>query len=217
MIVSFDTWVAKEIGVKEAILLFHIAYWLKRNEAMERNIHDGKVWTYSTQKDLAKALDFLSEKQVRTAMATLKDRGLIETANYNKLPYDRTLWYTLTSEGRRMTNMDNPSTLTGAYPYDPAGTVPSVREVAPIPNNITNKITNKYIAPTKAEVQDYIKAQGYHFNSDEFYDYYASANWHKADGKPVRNWKQCCVTWESTWKKDHPNATQTTERRKKLL
>lgn len=78
-------------------------------------------------------------------------------------------------------------------------------------------ISSKFIPPAKAEVQDYIKAQGYHFNSDEFYDYYASANWHKADGKPVRNWKQCCVTWESTWKKDHPNATQTTERRKKLL
>ena len=76
-------------------------------------------------------------------------------------------------------------------------------------------VSYKFIAPTRAEVQDYIKAQGYHFNSDEFYDYYASANWHKADGKPVRNWKQCCVTWESTWKKDHPNAS-TKERRKKL-
>lgn len=111
--------------------------------------------------------------------------------------------------------MDNPSTLAGTVPYYPAGTVPSVRGDAPIPNNITNKITNKYVAPTKEEVQDYIKAQGYHFNSDEFYDYYASANWHKADGKPVRNWKQCCVTWESTWKKDHPNVS-TKERRKKL-
>ena len=207
MIVSFDTLVAKEIGVKEAILLFHIAYWVKRNEAMGRHFHDGKVWTYSSQKELAKALDCLSEKQVRTAMSTLKEKGLIVTANYNKLPYDRTLWYTLTPTGRKLTGMDNP--------YTPVGTVPSAHEVAPIPNIIPSNKTNKYIAPTAEEVKAYCKAQGYHFNPDDFYDYYSASNWHKADGKQVRNWKQCCVTWESTWKKNHPNA-QPTERRKKL-
>lgn len=209
MIVTFDTYVAKEIGVKEAILLFHIAYWLKRNEAMQRNIHDGKVWTYSTQKELAKALDFLSEKQVRTAMATLKERGLIETANYNKLPYDRTLWYTLTAEGRKLTYMD--------APYYPVGAVPSAPTDAPIPNNITNNKTNKYIAPSKAEVQAYCLSQGYHFNPDDFFDYYQASGWHKSDGKAVKNWKQCCVTWESRWKEKHPNATdKPKERRKKL-
>ena len=100
-------------------------------------------------------------------------------------------------------------------PTTPVGAVPSVHTDAPIPNNITNKKTNKYIAPTAEEVKAYCKVQGYHFNPDDFYDYYSASNWHKADGKPVKNWRQCCVTWESTWKKNHPNA-QPTERRKKL-
>ena len=89
----------------------------------------------------------------------------------------------------------------------------------PTQRNTNKEIPNKksFIAPTKAEVQAYCHSQGYHFNPDDFFDYYQASGWHKADGKAVRNWKQCCVTWESKWKEKHPNATaQTKERRKKL-
>ena len=101
--------------------------------------------------------------------------------------------------------------------YYPVGAVPSAPTDAPIPNNITNNKTNKYIAPSKAEVQAYCLSQGYHFNPDDFFDYYQASGWHKSDGKAVKNWKQCCVTWESRWKEKHPNATsKPKERRKKL-
>lgn len=70
--------------------------------------------------------------------------------------------------------------------------------------------------PTREEVRAHVKEKGYHFNADEFFDYYASANWHKADGKPVRNWKQCCVTWESNRKDKSPQKVVSDDRRKRL-
>lgn len=69
--------------------------------------------------------------------------------------------------------------------------------------------------PSLEEVRAYVKEKGYHFSADEFFNYYDSANWHKADGKPVRNWKQCCVTWESNHK---PSQSQTVgDHRKRLV
>ena len=50
------------------------------------------------------------------------------------------------------------------------------------------------------EVRDYVQEKGYHFNPDEFYAFYESSNWHRGKTK-ITNWKQCCVTWETTWKK----------------
>lgn len=50
--------------------------------------------------------------------------------------------------------------------------------------------------PTIEEVKAHVKEKGYHFDPQHFFDYYEASNWHFTSGKPVRNWKQCCVTWE---------------------
>lgn len=62
-----------------------------------------------------------------------------------------------------------------------------------------NKTPNKRTGrknPTLQEVEEHVRAKGYHFDARQFFDYYEASNWHFKSGKPVRNWKQCCVTWE---------------------
>lgn len=66
----------------------------------------------------------------------------------------------------------------------------------------------KVKAPTLDEVTEYVRAKGYHFSPKDFFDYYDTANWHKADGKPVLNWKQCCVTWETKRTESRSNVTR---------
>ena len=66
----------------------------------------------------------------------------------------------------------------------------------------------KVKAPTLEEVTEYVRAKGYHFSPKDFFDYYDTANWHKADGKPVLNWKQCCVTWETKRTESRSNVTR---------
>ena len=66
----------------------------------------------------------------------------------------------------------------------------------------------KVKAPTLDEVTEYVRAKGYHFSPKDFFDYYDTANWHKADGKPVLNWKQCCVTWETKRTEMRSNVTK---------
>lgn len=70
----------------------------------------------------------------------------------------------------------------------------------------TSETTMSYISkrPTVDEVKAYVQERGYHFDAQHFFDYYEASNWHFANGRLVRSWKQCCVTWERNWaKSDH--------------
>lgn len=97
---SFDIDIAREIGINSAILLKHFSFWLAKNEANNANFYDGTYWTYNSVKAYSKLFPYLSEKQVRTAIQTLVDKGILKTGNYNKSAYDRTLWYALTDYGK---------------------------------------------------------------------------------------------------------------------
>lgn len=55
--------------------------------------------------------------------------------------------------------------------------------------------------PTIEEVRAYVQEKGYHFDPQHFFDYYEASGWKMQSGKPVKSWKQCCVTWERNWKK----------------
>ncbi|MBQ1296890.1 MAG: hypothetical protein IIY21_22790 [Clostridiales bacterium] len=206
MVVAFESSLAKEIGVKEAIVLSHLAFWVRKNEADERNIHDGKAWTFTTQKALSTYFDFLSEKQVRTTMANLKDLGLIETGNFNSSPYDKTTWYTLTERGKEWTDLSlRTDQMVAPIPYI---TTDKNKDKEKDSTNVLSKEKEKVKAPTLDEVTEYVRAKGYHFSPKDFFDYYDTANWHKADGKPVLNWKQCCVTWETKRTENRSNVTK---------
>ena len=63
----------------------------------------------------------------------------------------------------------------------------------------------KQIIPAdENEVSLYIQANALLVNPHEFYQYYAVAvpPWTDRDGKPVRNWKQKCITWSNRNKSD---------------
>lgn len=93
---SFDTGIAKIVGIEAAILFNHIIYWIIFN-ASKRDAEtiDDKFWMYETQKQMSDSLGYLSEDQVQRALKKLEDEGLIIKANHNKNKFDRTCWYTV--------------------------------------------------------------------------------------------------------------------------
>lgn len=97
---SFDVEVAKEVGVIAAVIFQNIAFWCEHSRANESNFHDGYYWTYNTNKALCELFPYLSSKNIRTAIQKLIDADLIMTGNYNKMAYDRTMWYALSKKGK---------------------------------------------------------------------------------------------------------------------
>ena len=102
MIYSFDEEVAKEVGVNAAIILDKFTWWIRQNEANERNFHDGRYWTYNSTKALTSMFPFFKGKQIGRILKKLINDGYLMTGNYNKIAFDRTLWYALTDKGERL-------------------------------------------------------------------------------------------------------------------
>ena len=95
---SFDTDVAKVVGVDEAVMLENIAYWIDKNRANEINFYDGCFWTYNSANAFTELFPFWTPKQVRRILGNLT-KGYVMIGNYNKSPYDKTRWYSMTREG----------------------------------------------------------------------------------------------------------------------
>lgn len=102
MIHAFDSQVAVEYGLNEAIILNHFRYWISHNAANEKNFYDGRYWTYNSNSAFCNIFPYLSERKIRNALKHLQEEGIIMTGNYNKSLYDRTLWYAFTDEGARI-------------------------------------------------------------------------------------------------------------------
>ena len=62
------------------------------------------------------------------------------------------------------------------------------------------KTTEKsFTPPTLEEVKAYIAERGCAavVDAKKFFDYFETGGWHDSEGKPVRNWKQKLITWET--------------------
>ena len=97
---SFDIIIAKEYGVLEAILINHFEFWIAKNAANQKNYYDGQYWTYNSIKSFNQLFPYVTPKQIRNALEHLKELGIIQTGNFNKSSYDRTLWYAFAPEGK---------------------------------------------------------------------------------------------------------------------
>lgn len=99
MLHNFDTDIAKQYGMLEAILLNNIYYWIEKNRANETNFYDGAYWTFNSTKAFNQLFPYVSERQIKNALKHLRDEEILITGNYNKSTYDRTLWYALSKKG----------------------------------------------------------------------------------------------------------------------
>lgn len=97
---SFDTEIACKYGVNAAVIFNHISFWIEKNAANNSNYYDGEYWTYSSIKGFKEIFCYMSENQIRTALKKLTDNDVLITGNYNKLAYDRTLWYAFGKIGK---------------------------------------------------------------------------------------------------------------------
>lgn len=89
---------AQNFGVNAAILLYKMRNFLIWAKANNEHNHKGRYWTYNSISAWKKLIPFLSEKQIVTALKSLRKANVIMTGNFNKNKYDRTTWYSIISE-----------------------------------------------------------------------------------------------------------------------
>ena len=97
---SFDIDIAKEYGILEAILLNNLWFWIEKNRANNINYYDGYYWTYNSTRAFNELFPYVSQRQIQCALKRLIEEEILQTGNYNKVAYDRTLWYAFTEKGK---------------------------------------------------------------------------------------------------------------------
>ena len=201
MIHFFDTEIAQQYGVNAAILLQNIAYWCELNEANDINYYDGTYWTFNSRKALTIIFPYMSERQIGTAIQKLIDEGLVITGNYNKMPYDRTLWYALSKKGKSI--MQKCKMEDAEMSNDKMQKCKTNTRYIPNnnPYNNTDSIADKpqkrtrFVVPTLEEVQVYCNERRNGVDAQRFIDYYSSNGW-KVGKNPMKDWKAAVRTWE---------------------
>jgi len=96
----FDVEIATTYGMLEAVILNNLWFWIKHNEANDKNYHDGYYWTFNSVKAFKELFPYASDKKIRNALKHLEDENIIITGNYNTSAYDRTTWYAITEKGK---------------------------------------------------------------------------------------------------------------------
>lgn len=95
---SFDIRLAAQYSPEVAILIQHFQFWIRMNRYRNKNIKDGKCWTYQTRKEIQAHFPYWNYDHVKYLCEKLVDLGILVTANYNKNPIDKTLWYAFVDE-----------------------------------------------------------------------------------------------------------------------
>lgn len=91
----FDIDVAKDVGSDPAIIFQNIVFWVAKNKANNKHFYEGKYWTYNSRKAFQELFPWMTTQNIRTYLKNLEAKGYIETGNFNKKGYDKTLWYTI--------------------------------------------------------------------------------------------------------------------------
>lgn len=82
------------IGLKEAIFLQQLHYWLDRS----RNEHDGRRWTYNTFEDWQEKFPFWSLRTMYRIVKSLRRQKLIIVRQFDSKDWDQRNWYTIDYE-----------------------------------------------------------------------------------------------------------------------
>lgn len=200
MINSFDTDVAMDVGVNAAIIYKNIQYWCEKNKTNGQNFYEGFYWTYNSIKAFCTQFPYLSEKQIRSALNLLEEKGYVKAGNFNKSTYDRTKWYA---------DIRSDSICpTGQMEIDEKANG-NDSQGEPIPNINTDINTNdngisivekppraRFIPPTLEQVQEYCDERGNDVDARKFIDYYTSNGWKVGGKSKMVDWKACVRTWE---------------------
>jgi hypothetical protein len=145
MITNFNEQLATDLNeIEVPVFIENLAYWIRKNAANEKHLHEGRYWSYNSYPAFRKLYPFWSEQTIRRIIKRAVKADLLIIGNFNKKKFDNTNWYTLTDKALAYF-----PALSGLVLYTPVEIDRRSVEIdRPIPkdlttSNIINNITSK--------------------------------------------------------------------------
>lgn len=95
----FNIDIARDFGVEEAILLHNFYFWISKNAANDKHLHDGLYWFYNSKKAFVELFPYMNETKIFRVIKHLEEQEIIVKGNYSKDKWDKTNWYALSLKG----------------------------------------------------------------------------------------------------------------------
>ncbi len=221
---TFDTEIAEEIGIESAIILSNFTYWIIKNIANNKNIHDGKAWTYNSYEALEKLFSYMKKEKIKRVILALEKADiLVSRTDLNKNKFDKTKWYSfgsnpivkkLIGDTANSLNSDAQSkvqneTPDGAKLHDgeckPAPSIMNnnqrqIKNTNNKPNNKNNikRFSFSLSKSTQFEntsIEYQEKLRGYAVTKDGANNFDAFLDNHIAKGSQFKDWSRAYNTW----------------------
>lgn len=136
---SFSVDVAKKHGVDVAIMLNHFAFWYIKNKSDNHQFFKNDYWVRMKASALREYFPYYSVRQLRYIIDRMIDFDLLKQDEFNQKKNDRTKWYSLTKNSKKLLNISSDKNVTNV----------SHKIVTPTDKNVTSiKEDNKYIYTT---------------------------------------------------------------------
>lgn len=86
---------ASKYGLREAIVLHKITFYVLLNQKESRNLHLGKNWTFNSRCGWVGVFKCFSYDQIWRSLKSLEKKGALVSNSFNRRAYDKTRWYSL--------------------------------------------------------------------------------------------------------------------------
>ena len=197
---SFNVKVAEEFGIEKAILLENFYFWIIKNRANNKNLHNGRYYTYNTAEAFEKLFPYMKARRIAQLLREMEhEDGLLISGQFNN--YDRTKSYTLTDSAMSyfevaiIQKLDN-----GRYKNS---TMENQETVSCLNSDINTDIKTyscstqqqPFQKPTIKEIADYCAERKNKIDPAYFFDYYETKGW-KVGKHKMTDWKSCIRNWE---------------------
>lgn len=96
---SFNVQFAQKYGIEEAIIVQNFYFWLRKNIANEKHLHNGRYWTYNSNNAFTQLFPYINKTKIFRVLKHLEECDIILKDNFNTSVWDKTLWYSFSDHG----------------------------------------------------------------------------------------------------------------------
>lgn len=196
---SFNVKVAEEYGIEKAILLENFYFWIIKNRANNKNLHNGRYYTYNTAEAFAKLFSYMKARRIAQLLREMEhEDGLLISGQFDK--YDRTKSYTLTDfamslfEVTIIQKLDNGEYKNRTMKDTETGDCLNTDINTDI-KTYSCSIQQPFQKPTIKEIAEYCAERKNKIDPAYFFDYYETKGW-KVGKHKMTDWKACIRNWE---------------------
>ena len=200
-------------GLEEAIILYHLKFWLIKNKANGNNFINGRYWTYNSCAAFAKIFSFWSEQKIGRLLRDMESKGIIISANFNKNKMDKSKWYSIVDESfmedieessssSDCSEMNNDCSDLNNGVFKNEQCIDTYNKPYIRTSYKKEIIKEKFVKPTIEEIEVYSNEIGAGIDAEQFFYWYEAKGWMIGKNK-MKDWKAAVRTWKRKNKKEN--------------